>query len=89
MEKILGWKTFFQRWPASIPKLGFLVTSINESIPFCNFLVSETGVLVERDRPDNLGARTAIVLWQDIVTVKLTAPLETARFAELGFRPTS
>ncbi len=89
MEKILGWKSFFQRWPASIPKLGILVTSINESIPFCNFLVSETGVLAERDRPDMLGARSAIVLWQDIVTVKLTSPLETARLTELGFRPSS
>ncbi len=86
MEKVIGWKLLFQRWPNAIPKLGIVVTSVNESVVFCNFLVSDQNVLLERDRPDALGARTAIVPWEDIVTVKLTSPIEMSRFHEMGFR---
>ena len=38
----------FQRWPDSIPKLGIAVTSLNESITFTNFQISENAVLFER-----------------------------------------
>ena len=87
MEKILAWKMLFQRWPASVPKVGIVVTSLNENINFGSFLVSEHSVLLERDRPDAMGARTAIVPWEEIVTVKLTSPMEPAQFKEMGFRP--
>ena len=86
MEKSLYWQTLFQRWPDSIPKLGFAVTSLNESIAFSNFQISDGAVLFERDRPDTLGARSAIVPWGEIVTVKLTSPIESAQFQSMGFK---
>ena len=86
MEKSIGWKALFQRWPDSIPKLGIAVTSLNEPIAFCNFQVSDYAVLFERDRPDIMGARTAIVPWEEIVTVKLTSPIESAKFQDMGFQ---
>jgi hypothetical protein len=86
MEKILCWQMLFQRWPDSIPKLGIAVTSLNEGITFCNFQISDTAVLFERDRPDTMGARTAIVPWEEIVTVKLTSPIESSQFQDMGFR---
>lgn len=86
MEKSICWQVLFQRWPDSIPKLGIAVTSLNEGITFSNFQVSEYAVLFERDRPDTMGARTAIVPWEEIVSVKLTSPIDPAQFQEMGFR---
>lgn len=86
MEKSIGWQVLFQRWPDSIPKLGIVVTSLNEGIAFNNFQVSDYAVLFERDRPDTMGARTAIVPWEEIVTVKLTSPIESAQFQDMGFQ---
>ena len=87
MEKSLCWQNLFQRWPDSIPKLGIVVTSLNEGIAFSNFQVSDSAVLLERDRPDTMGARSAIVPWEEIVTVKLTSPIESAKFRDMGFKP--
>ena len=87
MEKILAWKLLFQRWPASIPKQGIVVTSLNEPVNFVSFQVSEHTVLLERDRPDVMGARTVIVPWQEIVAVKLTTPIEPSKFKDMGFKP--
>lgn len=89
MEKILAWKMLFHRWPATIPKVGIVVTSVNEPIAFSNFQVSEQMVLLERDRPDSSGARTIIVPWQEIITVKLTSPIEPSQFKDMGFKPVS
>lgn len=86
MEKSICWQVLFQRWPDSIPKLGIVVTSLNEGIAFNNFQVSDYAVLFERDRPDTMGARTAIVPWEEIVTVKLTSPIESAQFQDMGFQ---
>ncbi len=87
MEKILCWKNLFQRWPDSIPKQGIVVISLNEGIAFSSFQVSDSAVLLERDRPDTMGARTAIIPWEEIVTVKLTSPIEPAKFRDMGFKP--
>ena len=87
MEKNICWQTLFQRWPDSIPKLGIAITSLNEAISFNNFQVSEYAVLFERDRPDTQGARSAIVPWEEIATVKLTSPVNSAQFKDMGFQP--
>lgn len=86
MEKSNCWQALFQRWPDSIPKLGIAVTSLNESITFSGFQISDEAVLFERDRPDTMGARSAIVPWGEIVTVKLTSPIESAQFQDMGFQ---
>lgn len=76
----------FQRWPDSIPKQGIAVTSLNESITFSNCQISEYVVLFEHDQPDTMGACSAIVPWEKIVTVKLTSPIESAQFQDVGFK---
>lgn len=86
LEKSICWQVLFQQWPDSIPKLGIAVTSLNEGITFNNFQVSDHAVLFERDRPDTMGARTAIVPWEEIVTVKLTSPIESSQFRDMGFQ---
>ncbi len=86
MEKSICWQVLFQRWPDSIPKQGIAVTSLNESITFSNFQISDYAVLFERDRPDTMGARSVIVPWEEIAAVKLTSPIESAQFQDMGFR---
>lgn len=87
MEKVLAWKQLFLRWPDTIPKQGIVVTNLNDIVTFCTFQVSELAVLLERDRPDTMGARSVIVPWEEIATVKLTAPIDPVLFQGMGFRP--
>lgn len=87
MEKDLTWKMLFQRWPMTIPKVGIVVTVLNESIAFSSFQIAEQMVLLERDRPDNSGARSIMVPWSQISIVKLTAPIDPAQFKDMGFKP--
>lgn len=81
------WRGLFQHWPASVPKQGTLVTNFGEQIPFVNFLVSGTAVLVERDKPDTLGARKLVIDYGAISALKLTDPSDIARYQILGFQP--
>jgi hypothetical protein len=81
------WRNPFQHWPGSLPKQGLLVTNFGEQIAFTNFLVSGTAVLVERDKPDTIGARKVVLDYGAISAVKLTDPGDIARFQVLGFQP--
>lgn len=87
MDPNESWRSLFENWPESIPREGLVVTSFQETIPFINFLVSGNAVLLERDRPDGIGARKVILAYQAIQAVKLTSPLELARFQVMGFQP--
>ncbi|MBR9800246.1 MAG: hypothetical protein ACE37I_20470 [Rubinisphaera brasiliensis] len=80
------WRNVFENWPESIPRKGILVTTQGESIPFVNYLLSEGILLVERDTPDSLGARKVMLTFASIAAVKITAPLELARFQVMGFQ---
>jgi hypothetical protein len=64
-----------------------LVTTFGESIGFVNFLVSGGILLVERDKPDTVGARKVLVAYEQISAVKVTSTLELARFQVMGFQP--
>lgn len=81
------WRTLFESWPESVPHQGILVTRFQEAIPFVGFLVSPGILLLDRDRPDTTGGRKVMISWQAIDAVKITAPLELARFQPLGFQP--
>ncbi len=76
----------FEGWPETIPHTGLLVTSFNETIPFVGFLISGGMVIVERDKPDSHGARKVIVAYDAISAVKITDPMELARFQVMGFQ---
>ncbi|HID22978.1 MAG TPA: hypothetical protein EYP14_11340 [Planctomycetaceae bacterium] len=87
METAEAWRAIFESWPEVIPREGILVTKFQESIPFANFLISGGILLLERDKPDSLGARKVMVAYDAISAVKLTTPMELARFQVMGFQP--
>ncbi len=80
------WRNLFQHWPAAMPKQGIVVTTFADQITFVNFLVSGTAVLLERDKPDTLGARKIILDYSAISALKLTDPGDIARYQVLGFQ---
>jgi hypothetical protein len=81
------WRNVFQHWPGSVPKQGILVTNFGEQITFVNFLVSGTAVLIEKDKPDTVGARKVIVDYGAISALKIADPSDIARYQVLGFQP--
>ncbi len=86
METAEAWRSIFENWPESIPRQGLLVTSFQETIPFASFLISGGILLLERDKPDSAGARKVMVSYEAISAVKLTTPMELARFQVMGFQ---
>jgi|UniRef100_A0A7C4QPS5 hypothetical protein len=86
MHAAEAWRSLFENWPESIPREGLLITSFNETIPFRDFLVSGSILLVEREIPDTYGARKVMVGYDAIAAVKITSTLELARFQAMGFQ---
>ncbi len=50
-------------------------------------MISGGVIIVERDKPDTYGARKVLLAYQAIQAVKITSPLELARFQVMGFQP--
>jgi hypothetical protein len=86
MDTAEAWRSLFENWPESIPRTGLVVTNFQETIPFTNFLISGAILLLERDKPDSLGGRTVMVAYNAISALKITAPLELARYQVMGFQ---
>ena len=86
MESGQVWQAIFENWPESIPRKGLVVTSFQETIPFVDFLVSGGILMVERDKPDTYGARKVMIAYEAISAVKITDPMELARFRVMGFQ---
>lgn len=72
MDLSAAWRSAFESWPESLPKVGMIVTATQETIPFVNFLLGESFVVVERDKPDSQGARKLIIALAAITAVKLS-----------------
>ena len=87
MQSAEGWRSILENWPEVIPKQGIIVTNYQESIPFQNFLLSTGVVLLERDKPDSLGARKVMLSYEAISAIKLTDTMELARYQVMGFQP--
>jgi hypothetical protein len=81
------WRMLFEGWPESLPRRGLLITTFNESIPFVGYLLSGGILLLERDKPDSLGARKVMVAYDAISAIKITDVIDLARFQVLGFQP--
>jgi hypothetical protein len=81
------WRSLFENWPSSVPRRGLLITTFNESIPFVNYLLSGGIVLLDRDKPDAMGARKVMVAYDNIAAIKITDVIELANFQALGFQP--
>ena len=86
MDTASSWRSLFESWPESIPRQGMVVTSLQETIQFANFLVSGGILLLERDKPDTYGARKVFVAYDGIAAVKLPTPMELAHFQVMGFQ---
>ncbi|WP_298868927.1 hypothetical protein [uncultured Gimesia sp.] len=89
MQSAEGWRSILENWPEAIPKQGIVVTTYQESIPFQNFLLSSGIVLLDRDKPDSLGARKVMLSYEAICAIKLTDTMELARYQVMGFQPTT
>jgi hypothetical protein len=87
MHAAEAWRSLFENWPESIPREGLLITSFNETIQFRDFLISGSILLVERETPDTYGARKVMIGYEGILAVKITSPMELARFQAMGFQP--
>jgi hypothetical protein len=81
------WRALFECWPSSVPRRGLLITTFNESIAFVNYMMSGGILLLERDRPDTVGARKVMIAYDNIAAVKITDVVELANFQALGFLP--
>jgi hypothetical protein len=86
MENAESWRALFENWPESIPREGILVTTFGEQIVFTGFLISSGILLVERDKPDAVGARKVMVAYGAIAALKIASPMELARFRVMGFQ---
>ena len=82
-----SWRGMFENWPNSVPRRGLLITMFDESIPFVNYMMSGGILLLDRDKPDALGARKVMIAYDAIAAVKITDVVELANFQALGFQP--
>jgi hypothetical protein len=85
MDTATHWRVIFENWPAGLPRQGLLTTTFQETIPFNDFRFSEGLLLVERDRPDSLGARKVMLPFSTIVALKLSDTGELSRYQIMGF----
>jgi hypothetical protein len=81
-----SWRNLFENWPESVPRNGILVTSFQEQVQFVGFMISGGILLLDRDKPDSMGARKVMVAYSAIAAVKITSPMELARFQVMGFQ---
>ncbi|HLJ09925.1 MAG TPA: hypothetical protein VKU82_01990 [Planctomycetaceae bacterium] len=81
------WRAMFENWPSTVPRRGLVITTFNESIPFITYMMSGGILLLERDRPDTVGARKVMIAYDAISAVKITDVVELANFQALGFQP--
>jgi len=70
----------------SIDRKGIILTSFGESVPFVEFMLNGNLVLLDRGVPDTAGARRVILAMDMIVGIKITDPIEMARFTSMGFQ---
>jgi hypothetical protein len=80
-----NWKDVFAKWPASLPRRGVLVSTLNEVTPFKSFLLRDDILLLERTNPDPLGGRYILMGFDAIHMVKLIDPLTEATLTSAGF----
>lgn len=85
MEAAPAWRSLFENWPNNIPREGMLVTAV-ETVQFNDFMVSGGLLLIDRDRPDAMGARKVMVPYGNIIAVKMQTTMELAQFQVMGFQ---
>jgi hypothetical protein len=84
-DKIETWREVFTNWPATIPRRGVLVSTLNETIPFKSFLIKGDTLLLERANPDPLGTRFIVLTYDAIHMLKLTDPIKESVLTGAGY----
>jgi len=83
--KLENWQDFFTQWPVDMARRGILVTLFGEQIPFSAFWMNSNFLLLERQTPDSLGARTLVVSFTQIAALKIVDVLKAKSFEAIGF----
>ncbi len=86
MEATDAWRMMFDNWPESMPRQGMIITKFQESIPFIDFLVSPAIVLLDRGKPDSMGARKVMIPFAQIAALKLAGTQDLSDFQAMGFQ---
>ena len=79
------WRKAFATWPANFRRKGVVIPDGGEAIPFCDFVLNDSVVVLERPTPDNAGARRVAIPFHRIHNLKYTEPLKTDQFLKAGF----
>ncbi|PQO47088.1 hypothetical protein C5Y93_06235 [Blastopirellula marina] len=82
------WRDLLERWPKDMPHKGVIMTELNESIPFVGFAYDDNLMVVQRQTPDAIGARQAIIPFRAISYLKITAIVLPKTYTEFGFKGT-
>jgi hypothetical protein len=85
MAAITSWKDVFCHWPAEMPRRGVLIAAFGEQIAFAGFSTSEAFLLLERNSPDSMGARTILMPYDNVLGLKITDVVKPRAFQSLGF----
>ena len=80
-----SWRDVFTNWPATIPRRGVVVSTLNEAVPFKSFMTKGDTLLLERSNPDSLGTRFILVAYDAIHMLKLIDPLKESVLTGAGF----
>lgn len=76
----------FALWPTVIPRVGSVVTSFGETIPFVDYLLTKELILLVRSQPDAQGTRRVVMKLADIVSIKIQDAIDPERFLAMGFQ---
>jgi hypothetical protein len=81
-----AWRMMFENWPSSIDRKGMILTKQNENIPFMDFLISNSLLLVDRGTPDAHGARKVVLALDQLAAIKLAGTQPITDFQGMGFQ---
>jgi ABC-type polysaccharide transport system permease subunit len=80
-----SWREMFENWPQTFPKVGVLIPSFGEPVAFNDFRVNEGILLVQRERPDTIGARKLMVSFTAILALKIVDVEPLDHYEVMGF----
>ena len=89
MDSPTMWRSYFASWPSELSRRGVAVTTLDEQIPFGEFLLSEHFLMLVRDAPDANGGRRVILPYGNIAAVKVVDPVGDEIFLRTGFVKTA
>ena len=81
-----SWRDFFRDWPDGLPRRGIVISSFGEQVPFTGFLSRQDLLVLERQTPDSLGARTIVLSYEAVIGLKITDVVKAKTFQAIGFQ---